>query len=71
MDKAVLDNKGYLLIDQNGNVKAKFAKAEIEDADPKIIPFRGLKIVRASSEVTKPMAHLDEIFDNLDLDDFL
>jgi hypothetical protein len=60
----------YVLVDQNGNVKAEFSKSEIENADHPIVPFKGLKIVRVGDEENS-MAHLDEIFDNLNLDDFL
>ena len=52
-------NDGYILVDEEGNVKARFSRAAIEDNSVSIVPFKGLRIV---SEESMNIDHLKDLF---------
>jgi hypothetical protein len=51
-------NDGYVLIDDDGNVRAKFSRSAVEDGPP-ILPFKGLRLV---TEESLSLDHLKDLF---------
>ena len=50
-------NDGYVLVDEEGNVKARLSRAAVED-NPTIVPFKGLRIVSVESRSIDHLKHL-------------